>query len=189
MRGLLLLGLCIALIVTQSGCPGGADLEHPEAWPGRLSGSTGSSGTGGTSGGNWALDPATVNCNGLDPAVVIGTDCAKIGCHRGTVASAGLDLTFSTIAAKTKDVPAKYLDIQCNAPTDPYVECVPAACPPAGSELLVDSSNPDESWILKKLHDTTNGCGDAMPLEAPYPSGSDRSACVEAIVRAIAALK
>jgi hypothetical protein len=209
---LLFLGIGISLVVTQTGCPGGAELENPDAWAGRFGGNSGGAppATGGTGGGttggtmtggsagtgttNWVLDLSTVVCpGGLNAATVITSDCGKTGCHKGTLAAANLDLAVSpmnVIAKNTKDVPAKYLAIQCSAPTEPYMECVPATCPPPGSALLVDSKNPSESWLLKKVHDTTNGCGEVMPLEAAYTADqSDRLACIEAIVQAIAALK
>ena len=204
---LLFVGLGIGLIVTQSGCPAGADLDNPEQWGDRLSGgapatggatATGGMATGGTgnagagSGGmkNWVLDNATVTCNaGLDAATVITADCAKGGCHKGALAAGGLDLTFPTIANKTKDVPATHEGIQCSAPTEPYMECVPTTCPTGA--LIVDSANPDASWVLKKLDGSAKAlpCGDTMP-DANYATASpDRLACVQAAFRAIAALK
>lgn len=204
---LLFFGLGISLIVTQSGCPGGAELENEAAWAGRFGNNTGGApaatggtGTGGTATGgtgtagsgmqtNWVLDLNTVTCpGGLNAQTVIVGDCAKGGCHKGAAASAKLNLEPANIAKNTKDVAAQYLEIQCSAPTEPYVECIPATCPPAGSAMLVDSNNPDQSWMLKKVHDTTNDCGDVMPFQAAYTT-DDKLGCIDAIVRAIAALK
>jgi hypothetical protein len=42
--------------------------------------------------------------------------------------------------------------------------------------------------MLKKVHDTTNDCGDVMPFQAAYTT-DDKLGCIDAIVRAIAALK
>ena len=205
---LLFLGLGISLIVTQSGCPGGAELDDPEAWAGRLGNNTGGAppatggtGTGGMATGgmatggsgmqtNWVLDLNTVVCpNGLNATTVVTGDCAKTGCHKGTLSAAGLDLTPATIANKTKDKPATHSEIQCSAPGDPYMECIPTTCPSAGTALLVNSQNADESWIMKKLHAQANGCGTTMPDDNYATASPDRLACVEAVVRAIAALK
>jgi len=201
---LLFLGLGISLIVTQSGCPGGAELENADAWAGRFGNNTGGApvatggtGTGGsTTGGtgsmptNWVLDFATVTCpGGLDAASLITTDCAKGGCHKGTLAAGDLDLSVANIANNTKNVAAAHAGIQCSLPTEPYMECVPATCPAPGSALLVNSAAPDESWMLKKIHGMHNDCGDTMPDETYATATPDKVACVEAVVRAIAALK
>jgi hypothetical protein len=204
---LLFLGIGISLVVTQTGCPGGAELENPDAWAGRFGGNSGgapaatggsttggstSGGTGGTGNTNWVLDPATVVCpGGLNAATVITGDCAKGGCHKGALAAAGLDLSFSpnNIAKNTKDVIATHEAIQCSAPTEPYMECIPMTCPGPGTALLVNSANPDDSWVLKKIHGTANGCGDTMPDDSYATASPDKLACVDAVFRAIAALK
>lgn len=209
---LLFLGLGISLIVTQSGCPGGAELEDADAWAGRLgnntggapaaTGGTGTGGmaTGGTATGgmatggsgmqtNWVLDLNTVVCpNSLSATTVLG-DCAKTGCHKGSLKSAGLDLTPATIANNTKDKPATHSEIQCSAPGDPYMECIPTTCPAPGTALLVNSQNPDDSWMMKKIHGQANGCGITMPDDNYATSSPDRLACIEGVIRAIAALK
>jgi hypothetical protein len=200
---LLFLGLGISLIVTQSGCPAGAELEHPEAWAGRV-GSGGTPGTGGSTGAtggtaaaggakNWVFDINSVACaNGLNAATIIGADCAKGGCHKGTLAAAGLDLSNpAQVANKTKDKPATHLGIQCSAPTEPYMECVPTTCPPAGSALLVNSANVEQSWVLQKLDGSAAAlpCGTTMPDETYATASPDKLACVEAAFRAIAALQ
>src|SRR4051794_12780277 len=117
---LLFLGIGISLVVTQTGCPGGAELENPDAWAGRFGGNSGGAppatggtgggttgggttgGTGGTGNTNWVLDLTTIACdNGQNADQVIKADCAKSGCHKGSLASAGLDL-YQNQAKNTK---------------------------------------------------------------------------------------
>jgi len=115
--------------------------------------------------------------------------CAKSFCH-GANFVAGLDLrTDAAFAMRLLDTPATFSGIPCQ--DDVTKECVPATCPTGA--LLVDSANPDASWMLTKLgtnHDPsvggTDGCGDLMPpssgvTNADYP-------CYLAIINAIAAL-
>jgi hypothetical protein len=199
---LLFLGIGISLVVTQTGCPGGAELENPDAWAGRFGGNSGGAppatggtttgggttgGTGGTGTTNWVIDLTTIPCNnGQNADQVIKADCAKGGCHKGALAAASLDLSQNQ-AKNTKDVPATHEGIQCSATGEPYMECVPTTCPTGAR--LVNSANPDDSWVLKKIHGTANGCGDTMPDDAYAAANADKVACIDAAFRAIAALK
>jgi hypothetical protein len=182
---------------TQTACPGGAELEHPEAWAGRFStgNATGSGGAGSSSAGagtgtagtgtNLVLDKSTIDCGTLDPEQVLARDCAKGGCHTGTFAAAGITLTFAKIAPQTKDVPAAHGGIGC--PDDPLQECVPSTCPT--DALLVNSTAPASSWLLAKVHGMENGCGDPMPSPNGYTTAQAANlACIDAIVEAIAKL-
>ena len=193
----LLAALGLAIASTQAACPNGAELEHPEAWAGRLStsppsssaGGMNTSGTGGLGGNaraSRALDKTKINCGSLDPEVVLATDCAKSGCHSDTaLAAAGLRLTFAKIAGETKDVPAEHAGIGC--PNDPLGECVPDTCPK--DVLLVNSNAPASSWLSAKVHGMTTGCGDPMPAFNGYTAEQAANlACIDAIVQAIAAL-
>jgi hypothetical protein len=189
-----LLGLFIA--VTQTGCPQGADLQNPDQYPpvtssGGSSGSGGSSnasagtGTAGSASQAQLITPATVGC-AFD--MVLGTgstrgSCAILGCHAGPMPSSELDLTANAgLVGRLKDVSAKHGDINCASDPADFMACVPAGCPDA---YLVDSNYPDDSWILQKINGTQGDCGAQMP-DGLFDD--DQKACVEKLVRAIAAL-
>jgi len=128
------------------------------------------------------LDFSTVNCGSTDPEELFASTCAKSFCH-GKEYVAGLDLrTDPGLASRLLDMPAHFGYIPC--PDDSDQTCVPETCPT--SALLVDSLNPEASWMLAKLSSATNGCGELMPTSngaktADYP-------CYVAIINAIAAL-
>jgi hypothetical protein len=154
---------CVVLLVGLVGCLDAASLEAPERFQ--------------------ALKepPPPTNCDEPLPsseAVTCAYEaplrqyCGR-GCH-GTGALAGLDLTPGPrLISRILDQPAKHQASTCPG----GVACDPAAdtcdvcrdCP--DGDLLLDSANPDRSWILQKMAQftpgtTTNlpiGCGDAMP--------------------------
>jgi hypothetical protein len=120
-----------------------------------------------------------------DLQVALSKSCARAGCHNTLDRYADLELTnLSAVPAQLIDQPATHGDINCAPPGMPFRECtpaeLPAACPP--NALLVDSANPEESWILKKLRGDT-GCGDQMPLPPGNSTASGwndaRLACLE----------
>jgi hypothetical protein len=206
----------IAAAVTLAGCPVGAELEDPNRFAigtggtgpgtggtGPATGGTAGSGTAGTagsgtagSGGAGGIVTPNVTCDGgADYVATLTENCARTGCHNTRTAVAGLDLTPNAdLAMRLKNQPAGYAEIDCSM-GGPYVECVPATCPPPGDALLVDSANPDNSWLLRKLNGTHNACGVVMPVSPgdrpPAPAGpfdDARKACLDKLVRAIAAL-
>jgi hypothetical protein len=146
---------------------------------GAVGGSAGTAtpGTGGTS--------LVVNCgNSTDYATALRNNCANAGCHRAGSPPSGLDLTPDAgLVSRLKDGPAKFGDIICG---DVVCPVPPASCPVPGSVLLVDSVNPDASWMLTKMGNGTLDCGDPMPGTA-Y-EGPDDQACIENLIEAIAAL-
>lgn len=154
------------------------------------SGGTAGAGAAGASGTTAMLDPSAIPCD--YPKIMQG-DCAHAGCHLPTAAlpmgAASLDLSPNAgLVGRLKDVPARHLNINCAPPGQEIVECttVPAACP--ADALLVNSSNWEASFVISKLRGTAVGCGDQM-REPDYPTVKpDREACVEAVVKAIAAL-
>jgi hypothetical protein len=201
----------LAAPVTLAGCPVGAELEDPDRFPqigtggtgpgtggtGPATGGTAGSGTAGTagsgtagSGGGGIVTPNVTCDGGADYVVTLNENCARSGCHKGARGVAGLDLIPDAgLAMRLKDKPAGFTDIFCGND-----ECLPATCPPAGSALLVDSENPDDSWVLQKMNGTHNACGEVMPV-APGDNPSDggpfdaaRKACLDKLVRAIAEL-
>jgi hypothetical protein len=128
-----------------------------------------------------------------DARTALAKSCGFVGCHAGSRPIGDLNLLPDDgLVARLKDVPASLQDLDCD-PTDIFVECTstPPECVPYVGALLVDSANPDASFILTKLGGRS-GCGNQMPL-APGNMASqgwndERRACIEELVRAIAAL-
>jgi hypothetical protein len=114
-------------------------------------------------------------------------NCARAGCHSTVDRYGGLDFTEpGRVAAQLVDKVATHGDIGCNGPGTPFRTCTPdelvaKGCPP--NTLLIDSANPEESWILKKLRGQQGMCGDQMPISpGNTPSNgwnSERLACYE----------
>jgi hypothetical protein len=129
------------------------------------------------------LDFSTVDCGTVNPEELFTRTCAKSFCH-GANFVAGLDLrTDPGLATRLLDMPATFSDVPCV--DDVTKNCVPDTCPTGA--LLVDSANPEASWMLTKLSAATNACGDLMP-----PSSGVKTAdypCFVAIINVIAALE
>lgn len=94
-------------------------------------------------------------------------------CHGTSLKSAGLDWETPGVAARLKDVPAKHTEIE-----PPTTQC------PVGDKLI-DSTNVNQSWILKKLNGQQGACGSAMPATGPL--SSDDLACMTSWVGCVAA--
>jgi hypothetical protein len=92
----------------------------------------------------------------------------------GGLQSSGLDLESPNITSRLKDVPAKHQDLP---PT------MPAMCP--SGDLLVDTVNPHNSWLLKKIKGQQGACGTQMP-QPPTLLRGDEVACIEAYVYCVA---
>lgn len=206
--------LAVILVIASAtsaalvGCGSTAEDEVPTAGTG--SGATGGTagvggsgslaGTGGVAGGAAGGAPtagaagssAGTTGNGLpdvgcDYTAALGRSCAIAGCHRpAMVIAANLDLTPDAgLRSRLVDVPAKFSHIICDAATQ--TECVPAACPT--NVKILDSANPDASWLFAKLGMTPTGCGDQMPMapgNAPDRWTADRQACLQTFFRALA---
>ena len=193
---LVTLGVCSLL--TLSGCPGGAELEHPEKY-GLTGGSSAMNGSGGTTGGSSPGTGGTtggsagtgsgamlvVDCGTDTYQNVLSQNCATGGCHRKMgmfPAQSGLDLTPDTgLVGRVKDVKAQHGDIYVGDATTPSV---PASCDP--NVLLVNSQNADASWILAKIKGTQDDCGMQMPSPPGPPAAVEM--CLENFVAAVAAL-
>lgn len=200
----------IVLAFVAACAPHSIEFEHtdggagraPEETSGGTAGTTpAGAGSGGTSlgtggaagsavagrgGSNGIASPDPEFNLGCDYKTIVSGDCAKTGCHRGSLSSAKLDLSGNSLVARLKDVPATFLEIQCSALGEPYMECIPAACP--RGTLLVDSDNWEQSFMLTKLRGTQNGCGTAMPDDTYLTAQPERAACIEALIHAIADL-
>jgi hypothetical protein len=150
-------------------------------------------GSGGT-GGVPYVSPIVLNCPWED---TLKKSCSIAGCHayaRGTaVPWAGLILVPDEgLISRLKDVTGTLGDINCSPDVNLYVKCEvpPPSCSPLVGAKLVNSQSPEESLIMKKLEAVS--CGDVMPV-APGDSamtgwGPERKACIQDLVRAIAAL-
>ena len=176
---MLLLGaFSLALILTQSGCPQGAELESRDKWSERIA-------SGGSSTTGPVLDFSTIQCTGTTPQAFLTSRCARNFCH-GKTFSANLNLVPDDgFATRTLDVLATHGSILCEG--DVLHDCVPEACPPMGTVKLIDSTDPTASWILTKVHGGQAGCGGPMPDANGL--NADKDACITEIVNAVAALK
>ena len=123
---------------------------------------------------------------GCDFTKILPASCDIIGCHKGTFAEAKLELTPDMgFVGRLKDVPATHGDIPC--PDDATKICMPSTCP-AGVKL-VDSANPQNSWLIAKLEGNVDMCGTIMPQPGSgYSLDAAGKTCLESLVNAIAAL-
>jgi hypothetical protein len=187
----------IAAAATISGCPGGAELEDPDRFPpvpttggstgvggatggagmgatggtaGAAAGSAGTAGAAGTGSATWTWD-----CGG-EVKAALKQNCSRAGCHSTLDKYAGLDLTEpAALAAQLVDKVAMHGDIACQPTGQPFRACnaeelLTLGCPP--NAMLIDSANPDASWLITKLNGTQGNCGDPMPI-APGNSVSN----------------
>ena len=190
---------CIAALGGLAGCPVGADLEDPDRFPDLNTGGTGGSGTAGSAGTTTA---GTTGASGAGSLVVDGVtcdyttglkkSCALSVCHGTRVPYAGLNLTPDAgFIARVKDIDATNRDLDCD-PTEGYLACEtpPMECGQFLTVKLIDSANPDASYLLTKM--SASGCGNQMPIEpGNSPSNGwsdDRKACLEQTFRAIAGM-
>lgn len=180
---------------------------------GGMSGTNGSGSSGGTSAsgssGTAALGGSTAGSGGANVTPIIpglGCDwvtalksnCAISSCHGKLFQYGRLLLTPDIedsmgrdLIERLKDVPASFADIDCD-PSPTYEACVspPPECQQFVGDKLVDSANPDRSFILTKM--SPSGCGNVEPIspgDSPTTGwGEERRACIEDFVRGIAAL-
>ncbi len=148
----------------------------------------GSSGNGGSAGAS--LDPS-LPC---DIQEALTKSCGRTGCHSLAVHYADLTLVDPSVGQTYVDKVATHGDIGCAPPGERFRECqpfeLPASCP--DDALLIDSLNPEQSWMLKKLRGEHNECGARMPAP-PGDSTSNgwseaRRECIEAWIYSLAAM-
>ena len=146
----------------QAQATGGIPVAPPST------GGTSQGGTTGMTGGSTGMTGGSTGAVTLDACVktVFMSQCNF--CHSpGLKSSFGeLDLTGDDVIARLKDVPAT------NKGVSNVGSCTPGS-------LLINSANPAESVLLKRVKKTQN-CGTPMPAPAGL-SGADL-ACVEAWV-------
>ncbi len=109
------------------------NLDNPEAFSG-FEGFGGTGGTGGT-GGSGFVGPTIEE--------VMEESCGNVGCHSAQAPAGGLDLVSPNLEGRLVDV------VSTN--------------PSCSDQLLVIPGDPDESYLLKKVNDTPDICGLAMP--------------------------
>ncbi|HKY39336.1 MAG TPA: hypothetical protein VJN18_25535 [Polyangiaceae bacterium] len=135
-----------------------------------------SAGSGGRS-GNGSAAPHGCETRCFEKVLTGSAASCKL-CHTsntndvGGLQSSGLDLQSPNITARLKDVPAKHLDL-------PYGKNL---CPTG--DLLVDSSRPQDSWLLKKVKGQQGTCGEPMPITGTLRL--DEFVCIEAYVYCVA---
>jgi hypothetical protein len=165
--------LLVTLGVTWLGVACGArtsldgELEGVGGFTTAGSAATGSAGTG--TAGAATLD-ALCRTPCSDQIFEAASSCKL--CHAAAIKLGGLDLESPSRAARLKDAPAKHLDS-----ARPDAQC------PVGDKLI-DSSNVENSWLLKKITGRQGTCGDAMPLGVPLNEAERQ--CLTAWVRCVA---
>jgi hypothetical protein len=126
--------------------------------------------TGATSGSGGMVELCDAPC--LRALLDQPTGCKL--CHSPAFAASGLDLVSPGLAARLKDVPAKHADLS------PGMSA--SACPMG--DKLIDSADPQNSWLLKKIRGQQGQCGNAEP-----PIGvlqASEIACFEMYVTCVA---
>ncbi len=168
-RRLKALAFCVGagvLSLFAVGCPEPADLQNPNAYPAPTpaGGSGGSGGSGGA---------APMSCE---------TECVNklfqkdqmpcLFCHTGVLKLGDLDLETPGYTARLKNVPAKHTGF-----TTPKTDCPPAA-------KLIDTENPANSWLLKKIRNEQKTCGTVMPQAGALTAA--QQTCLETYVACVA---
>jgi hypothetical protein len=83
-----------------------------------------------------------------------------------------LDLASPGYTARLKDVPAVHGDLPMGKMT-----CM-------AGDKLIDTSNPDASWLKKKIEGNQGQCGDQMPSTGMLTA--DQKACLETYITCVA---
>ncbi|HEY3495709.1 MAG TPA: hypothetical protein VGK73_13520 [Polyangiaceae bacterium] len=195
-----------AALTGLAGCPVGADLEDPEkfgsggsaptAGTGPAAGTGGTAPTAGTAGSAGAAVAPTIPNVTCDWVTAMNKNCAISSCHGKLFQYGDLLLTPTVVdgmgrdfIARLKDVTVALADVDCD-PGPEYLECTtpPAECQPFVGTKLVDSANPANSFILKKMEAVV--CGNQMPLDpGSSPNngwGQERIDCITEMVNRIA---
>jgi hypothetical protein len=192
------LGLGGGLLVLGATACGGMTQPLGDVAGAPSNGGTTNQGAGASNGGVFSNDDACAtsgappscagrNASGVHPCeteclqrIRAGSAASCKLCHTsratamGGLQSSALDLESPNITPRLKDVPAKHLDIP------PFM---PVMCPTG--DLLIDSANPQNSWLLKKVKGQQGNCGTQMP-QPPTGLRADELACIETYVFCVA---
>jgi hypothetical protein len=89
-----------------------------------------------------------------------------------------MDLQAPGYEQRLINQPVKYTDITCPNPAGGLpVPCVPSDC--VQGALLINTANPAESFMLKKLLGTQLNCGKQMPIAPGSITEAERACLVE----------
>jgi hypothetical protein len=147
-----------AALLGLAACP--ADLANPSDYDHPGSKSTAGAGAGGASGGGAGSGtggalPAQpgLNVSTTCLTTIFAKSCSMVGCH-AVPAAADLDLSSPNVNTRLIDVPATHES------ANPATGCI-------ANQKLIDSTNPDMSWLVQKLSTDGKTCGLAMPIGQP----------------------
>jgi hypothetical protein len=152
----------VALSLFALGCPQPGDLENANAYPPPpMSGTAGSS--------------STVNCETPCLAAIInatGTGCKT--CHSDMVKldMGILDMASPGLSARLKDELSQHKGITGDT----------SGCPMG--DKIIDSANPANSWLLKKITGAQGTCGTVMPSTGALGAADQK--CVTDFVYCVA---
>lgn len=167
---LVALAFPVALALFALGCPQAADLQNPQMYD-PPPGSSGSSSGG--SGGSGAMVDCETEC--VKTIVTMGASACKV-CHGSDPLArldmGTLDMASPGLSARLKDQASAHKGIVGDS----------SGCPKG--DKIIDSANPDASWLLKKIKGTQGACGTVMPSTGAL-SATDQ-ACMETFVRCVA---
>lgn len=164
-----------ALTLFSAGCPEPADLQTPEIYVAGAMATSGGTAAGGTAAGGTAAGGTAAG--GTASGAACETACMATVlknctiCHGAVLKSSMLDLEAAGYTARLKDQPAVHGDI-----------AVAHTCP--SGDKLIDSANPAESWLLKKVSSMDGECGDPMPQGTGLMG--DNLKCVQDYVSCVA---
>lgn len=108
---------------------------------------------------------------------IMNTSCATVGCHKGAVLSADLNLD----PADPKMFAGRLINVTAShGMAAPATGCV-------SGQKLIDTQNPDMSWLLLKVTKSNAelNCGFQMPLGVPLDA--EKTACIRQYVQDAAA--
>lgn len=160
-----------ALSLFALGCPTAADLENPAQYdkpPGSAAAGTSSGGSG--SGGSGMMASCETDC--LKTIINMqGNGCKT--CHGAMIKldMGTLDMESAGLSARLKDEPSAHKGL-----TDT------SGCPTG--DKIIDSTNPANSWLLKKINGQQGTCGTPMPSVGTL-TAADKM-CFETFVNCVA---
>ncbi|HVY27055.1 MAG TPA: hypothetical protein VHB79_10910 [Polyangiaceae bacterium] len=160
----------VALSLFALGCPQPGDLENANAYPPPPGGNTAGSGGSGTGGSG-----TMVNCETACLASIInatGTGCKT--CHSDMVKldMGILDMASPGLSARLKDEASQHKGITGDT----------SGCPMG--DKIIDSANPANSWLLKKITGQQGTCGTVMPSTGALSAADQK--CVSDFVYCVA---
>ena len=175
----------LALVIT--GCPSAGELENPGTYcaPGKSviagagvvvdclpPGTGGSSSAGSGAGGSGTMANCETDC--VKAIVTSGAAACKV-CHAANPAArldmGTLDMESPGLSARLKDQPSSHKGLMDTS-----------GCPMG--DKIIDSANPANSWLLKKIKGQQGSCGTVMPSTGAL-SPADQT-CMETFVNCVA---